>query len=47
MKRIFSCVENSRQSEQRTFLAQRRLRVGNFKNISQWNGILAGKFELK
>ncbi|CAF5197888.1 unnamed protein product, partial [Rotaria magnacalcarata] len=29
--------------EQRSFLAQRRLRIGNFKNISQWNGILAGR----
>ncbi|CAF3712480.1 unnamed protein product [Rotaria socialis] len=28
--------------EQQSFLAQRRLRIGNFKNISQWNGILAG-----
>ncbi len=37
-------LENPRQLEQRTFLAQRRLRIGNFKNISQWNGILAGRF---
>ncbi|CAF5054575.1 unnamed protein product, partial [Rotaria socialis] len=29
--------------EQQSFLAQRRLRIGNFKNISQWNGILAGR----
>ena len=34
-----------RQSEQqRSFLAQRRLRIGSFKNVSQWNGIVAGKF---
>ncbi|UJR36616.1 hypothetical protein I4U23_029336 [Adineta vaga] len=33
----------ARQSEQqRSFLAQRRLRIGSFKNISQWNGIVAG-----
>ncbi|CAF4645211.1 unnamed protein product, partial [Rotaria sp. Silwood2] len=30
------------QLESKYFLAQRRLRIGNFKNISQWNGILAG-----
>ncbi|CAF3683694.1 unnamed protein product [Rotaria sp. Silwood1] len=28
--------------ESKPFLAQRRLRIGNFKNVSQWNGILAG-----
>jgi hypothetical protein len=38
----FFCLENSRQSEQRIFLSQRRLRIGSFKNNSQWNGILAG-----
>ncbi|CAF3986081.1 unnamed protein product [Adineta steineri] len=33
----------SRHTEQqRSFLAQRRLRIGSFKNVSQWNGILAG-----
>lgn len=42
--RRFVCLENIRQSEQRLFLAQRRLRIGNFKNNSQWNGIIAGKF---
>ena len=36
------CLENSRPSESRSFLAQRRLRLGSFKNVSQWNGILAG-----
>ncbi|CAF1317126.1 unnamed protein product [Rotaria sordida] len=30
------------QLESKSFLAQRRLRIGNFKNISQWNGIIAG-----
>ncbi|CAF1412210.1 unnamed protein product [Rotaria sordida] len=29
------------QLESKSFLAQRRLRIGNFKNISQWNGIIA------
>ncbi|CAF1031510.1 unnamed protein product [Adineta ricciae] len=33
----------TRQSDQqRSFLAQRRLRIGSFKNISIWNGIIAG-----
>jgi hypothetical protein len=40
----FICLEYSRQSEQRSFLAQRRLRIGSFKNVSQWTGILAGMF---
>ncbi|CAF3939874.1 unnamed protein product [Rotaria sordida] len=32
----------SRQLEQQTFLKQQRLRIGNFKNASHWNGIIAG-----
>jgi hypothetical protein len=35
---------NLKKSEKKSFLAQRRLRIGNFKNVSLWNGILAGRF---
>ena len=30
-------------AETRPFLAQRRLRIGSFQNVLQWNGILAGR----
>ena len=40
---LFLFVGNPRQAGQRIFLAQRRLRIGNFQTISPWNGILAGK----
>jgi len=36
---------NLKTSEKKSFLAQRRLRIGSFKNLSLWNGILAGKFK--
>ena len=36
-------VESSRQIERQAFPFQRRLRIGNFKNNSQWNGIIAGR----
>ncbi|CAF3397563.1 unnamed protein product [Rotaria sp. Silwood1] len=32
----------SRQLELQTLLKQRRLRIGSFKNVSHWNGIVAG-----
>ncbi|CAF2945827.1 unnamed protein product [Rotaria sp. Silwood2] len=32
----------SRQLEQQALLKQRRLRIGGFKNVSHWNGIIAG-----
>lgn len=43
-RNYFFLLENPRQAGQRAFLAQRRLRIGNFQTISPWNGILAGMF---
>lgn len=37
--------ENRRLAEKKSFLAQRRLRIGgSFVNGSVWNGIIAGRF---
>jgi len=34
--------KNLRSDSQRMFLAQRRIKIGTFKNNSKWNGIIAG-----
>jgi hypothetical protein len=40
-----SLLEYAYAAETRPFPAQRRLRIGSFQNVSQWNGILAGRWK--
>ncbi len=44
--RIIFEGKNRRSIEQKNFLAQRRLTIGSYSNISIWNGIIAGRFFL-
>lgn len=39
-----SLLEYAYPNGTRPFLGQRRLRIGSFQNVSQWNGILAGRW---